>query len=116
MLYKLLMKSYVIDQLRPADYEKIKICLNERYGPADLGGIYWLPMDSSIYSTVQASHIQCRPFYFALDLEPDKLACELLVRTKHRIRCECICYASETQRNWLIQTVDAMFSDLDITV
>lgn len=114
MVYKLLMKSYIIDELRHSDYEKIKAHLDEHYGPPELEGIYWIAVAPSAYSAVQSSHIQCQPFYMALDLEPDRLACELLIRTKNRIRCDCISYADETQRNWIIQLVDTMVSELGI--
>jgi hypothetical protein len=50
----------------------------------------------------------------ALGLRPDRLAGELLVRTRNRVRCDCIHYADERQRNWLIQTVDAIFEKLGI--
>jgi len=42
------------------------------------------------------------------------LACELLVRTKNRMRCDCIQYATANQRNWLIELIDNMFSRLEI--
>ena len=57
---------------------------------------------------------QCKPFYFALELSPDKLACELLIRSKNRIRCDCISYADQDQRNWIIRKMDAMFDTLGL--
>ena len=39
---------------------------------------------------------------------------ELLVRTKNRVRCDCIAYADEKQFVWLIQYIDAVFEKLDI--
>ena len=50
----------------------------------------------------------------ALELGPDRLAAELLVRTRSRVRCDCIHYADERQRNWLVRTVDAIFEKLEI--
>ena len=41
---------------------------------------------------------------------------ELLVRTQNRIRCECIAYATDEQRNWLIRLVDDMLAQLGISV
>lgn len=108
------MKQYVIDELRPADHKKIKAYLDETYGTADLGEIYWLPIGSEVLTQNQMAHTDCQPYYFAIDLQADRLALELLVRTKKRIRCSCVAYASEDQRNWIMDVVDAIFEQLDI--
>ena len=108
------MKQYVIDEIRPADYEKVKAYLDETFGDAGIDGLYWVPLDEALYSTVQREHAACAPFYMALELVPERLCGELLVRTKHRVRCDCICYATPDQRDWLIRTVDAIFEKLEI--
>jgi len=108
------MKSYVIDELRREDYNKIKIYADEKLGPSGVSGIYWIPLVPDILSDIQTAHEQCRPFYFAVDLEPHQIACELLVRTKSRVRCSCINYATEKQRNWLIRFIDGIFDKLEI--
>ena len=109
-----IMKQYVIDELRPADYEKIRAYLDENLDASSVDGIYWIPLDQDILSNVQAEHIECQPFYFAINLEPTVMACELLVRSKNTIRCDCIGYATEKQRNWFILVVDAIFEKLEI--
>jgi len=108
------MKQYVIDEIRPADHDKLKAYLEAEFGPAEMGGIYWIPVPEQMLNEVQLSHKPCQPFFSALDLEPERLACELLIRTRNRIRCDCISYATESQRNWLISVVDAVFEKLEI--
>jgi hypothetical protein len=108
------MKQYVIDEIRPQDYQTVKTYLDEHFGESGLDGIYWLPLDETLLSDVQQAHRSCAPFFMALGLRPDRLAGELLVRTRNRVRCDCIHYADERQRNWLIQTVDAIFEKLGI--
>ncbi|MFZ1983800.1 MAG: hypothetical protein WAU91_05255 [Desulfatitalea sp.] len=110
------MKQYVVDELRPEDYAKIKGCLDQQYAVPGFEGLYWIPIDEALLDGVQKAHDDCRPFYFALELTPDRLACELLVRTKQQIRCECIQYATQNQRNWLIALVDAALAELNISV
>jgi hypothetical protein len=110
------MKQYVIDELRPNDHQRIKRFLEEKYGASQLNGIYWLPLDPGLYSGTQSAHTECQPYYFALDLGPTRLSCELLVRTKSRMRCPCMGYASVAQRNYLIDTVDTCFDALDIKI
>ena len=108
------MKQYVVDELRPADHDKIQKYLDNKYGKSVLEGLYWVPLKKSLYSRVQSDHQQCQPFYLALNLEPNLLAGELLVRTQNRVRCDCIAYASQQQREWLIARIDDMFAELDI--
>ena len=108
------MKQYVIDEIRPQDYAKIKGYLDETYGDSGVGGLYWVPLDEAVRSGVQRAHDDCAPFFVALELGPDRLAGELLVRTRSRVRCDCIHYADERQRNWLVQAMDAIFEKLEI--
>lgn len=108
------MKQYVIDELRLEDYDKLKSYLDTHFAVPTFEGLYRLPLEAQMLSQVQKTHVACQPFYFALELLPDCLACELLVRTNNRVRCDCIEVATENQRNWLIQTIDALFDRLEI--
>ena len=108
------MKQYVVDELRPDDFRKLKAYLDKNFAAPGFDGLYWLPLDEAVYSQVQQSHHDCRPFYFALELTSQRLVCELLVRTNNRMRCDCIRYATEKQRNWLMAVVDALFDRLEI--
>jgi hypothetical protein len=108
------MKQYVIDELRPGDHHKIKKYLDETYGSAEMGGIYWVPIATEVLTEIQHEHADCQPFYVAMDLEEDRLALELLVRTKNRVRCACIGYASKDQRDWIMSALDAIFEKLNI--
>lgn len=110
------MKQYVIDELRPEDYEKIKTYMDAHFGPADMGDIYWIPLDPDIYDSTQQSHDECSPFYFTVQLSSTSFVAELLVRTKNRLRCDCIQYATKKQFFWLIQFVDAIIERLEIII
>ena len=108
------MKQYVIDEFRPEDHQKVKEYLDEIYGPVEMGGIYWVPLAADVLTEIQQQHADCQPFYVAIELQEDRLALELLVRTKHRVRCTCIGYATENQRTWMMDLVDTIFQRLDI--
>jgi hypothetical protein len=109
-----IMKLYVIDEIRVENYKQIKVFLEKEYGKSEMGGIYWVPVDEALLTSLQASHPSCQPFYVALDLEPDRLCCELLIRTKQRVRCDCMGYANQDQRNWIISGIDRVFEKLEI--
>lgn len=108
------MKQYVIDEIRPEDHQRIKNYLDDRFGPADMGAIYWIPMDPLLYTEGQRRHTECHPLYLALQLTTDAIAMELLVRTKNRIRCDCIRYADNAQMQWAIGFIDAIFETMEI--
>ena len=108
------MKQYVIDELRLGDYNKLKGYLDEYFAVPGFEGLYRLPLETQMLADVQKAHTECQPFYFALELLPDRLSCELLVRTNSRLRCDCIQTATEAQRNWLVRTIDAFFDRLEI--
>ncbi len=111
---KFFMQHYRIDELRPLEYDKIKSYFDEHFSFSDLGDLYWIPIDDALLTDIQASHTECQPFFFAVELEETSISFELLVRTKARIRCDCIGYATEAQRNWLIRLADSIFEQLDI--
>ncbi|MBF0468459.1 MAG: hypothetical protein HQK61_06185 [Desulfamplus sp.] len=110
------MKQYLIDGLRPEDYEKLKRYCDETFGQPSLGSIYWVEMEPELLNSMQKDHMECQPHYFAFELEEQRLSCELLVRIKKNIKCDCMCYADKKQREWLMDKVDAMLDGLDISI
>lgn len=110
------MKQYVIDELRRSDSKKIQSYIKEKFESSGLDNLYWIPLDPNILTDVQASHTECHPFYFAIEVESERISCELLVRTRNRVKCSCIKYATEKQRNWLIDRVDTLLAELSIKI
>jgi hypothetical protein len=103
------MKQYQIDEIRLDDYPKIKEYMDQNFGPADLGTVYWIPLPEHLYDKEQAKHGPCHPLYFVIELEESCLTCEFLIRTKNRVRCDCIKYANEEQIPYLISFTDRIF-------
>jgi len=110
------MKQYVIDGLSLKDYTALKAYLDEHLETAPIGGIYWLELEETLLTPLQASHRDCHPHVFALMLEESYLSCELLVRIKNNIKCECMGYATKDQRDWLVNWTDALLERLSICV
>jgi hypothetical protein len=108
------MKQYVIDEIRLQDFQKLKKHLNDSLEADALEGIYWLKIEKDLLTDIQKQHTDCQPFYLAIELEENKLSCELLVRTRNRMRCNCIGYVNPRQFNWAIRLVDKIFEDLSI--
>jgi hypothetical protein len=110
------MKQYLIDELRPSDYKQIKEYLDVTYGSQQpVEGMYWIPLDPDLMDPVQVAHTDCQPFYFSVILEPTSISFELLVRTRNRMRCDCIHYADKRQRDSIIEFADSIFERLELT-
>lgn len=110
------MKQYVIDEIRIEDYKKIRAYLDEHSGSCAIEGVYWVPLDPSVLNKTQMEHSKCQPFYFVIELEPASISCELLVRTRNTIRCDCMGYATNEQFLWLIRRTDSMLDELGIKI
>ena len=110
------MKQYLIDELRLEDHAKIKAYLDETLKTSPMSGLYWIPLAEDLLTGDHTTHTECGPHYFSLELQTDRIACELLVRAEQSIRCNCICYASKELRNWLIDYIDAILEKLEISV
>jgi hypothetical protein len=110
------MKQYVIDQFSPEDYNKIKDYFDKHFSSSGIEGIYWIPINDDLLNDVQKEHKDCSPFFFAIEIVLNKMSCEFLVRTKKRLRCDCIQHATESQRNWLIEFADSIFDRLKIKI
>lgn len=108
------MKQYVIDELRPGEADKITNYLSKTFGPPELSSLFWIPLPGDLLSGTQSTHKNCQPFYFVVDINESQLSCELLVRTKNTVRCNCIGYATPEQRNWLLAYIDSIFEQLEI--
>lgn len=110
------MKQYVIDQLRPSDYEQVRSFLDENTQGTALDGMYWVDLPEELRSTVQVEHARCGPHYFAVNLELDAVSFELLIRSKQVLRCSCIGYATPDQREHIIRFADRMLEELGIKI
>jgi hypothetical protein len=110
------MKQYVIDQLRDSDYDKILEYLQKNSEASEFGDIFWVPIPQDLYTQVQREHEKCRPFCFAVTLSQDQASFEMLVRSRQALRCGCIGYADQRQRDYIINYADGMIEELKITI
>ncbi|MEW5735853.1 MAG: hypothetical protein AB1921_13425 [Thermodesulfobacteriota bacterium] len=110
------MKQIVVDQLRPGDRDRIEELLTRRFGESPLPGIYWVPLPEDALSPVQEEHPDCAPFVIALEVSETALSCELLVRSRQRMRCSCVAYATEGQVLYLLRLLDGLLGELGIAV
>lgn len=112
------MKQYVIDQLRESDYYRIRDYLDEQAEKTVFEEIYHVELPKELYTEIQSAHSDCQPFYFAINLNRNKLALaiEWLIRSRQTLRCDCVGYASREQRDHIIHFADGILEQLGIKV
>ncbi len=110
------MRQYVVDELRADEVEKIKEYLDEHCDLSDMVGLYWLKIPDDILSQTQYEHKNCQPHCAAIELGNKWVKFEMLVRSRQKIRCECVCYATPQQRTFLLSFVDNLLDQTGIRI
>lgn len=111
------MRSYTIEEINPADMDRIIEQLNSVCLEKPLEGLFWLALPEDLLTREQSAHLDtCGPFHLALESGKDSLRLELLVRCRTKISCSCISYANRHQREHMIQYLDELLKNLDISV
>ncbi|NDY43333.1 hypothetical protein G3N55_10835 [Dissulfurirhabdus thermomarina] len=100
------MRQYLIDQLRPEEVERVRAELDRACEPAEVGGLYWLEVPEDLLGPEQFAHRECRPHCLAVEVGRDRVSFELLVRSRKKLRCACIAYATPQQRTFLLGFAD----------
>ncbi|MEN6438017.1 MAG: hypothetical protein ABFD97_05500 [Syntrophobacter sp.] len=108
------MKQYVLDQLRESDYLKIMEYLGKNAEESVFSELFWIKLPPELYTQTQKEHSQCHPFRFAVNLTRNDAAFELLIRTPQAMRCACIGYANQKQRDYILDFADKMLDKLEI--
>ncbi len=116
------MRSYLIEDIYAVDAKKILASLHSLGYQASIEDIYYLPLPKEYLEAEQLEHLeQCGPYIMALESIPrlgevHDFKLELLVRAQGRMRCSCVAYATPTQRAYMINFLDKLIKDLDISV
>ncbi len=111
------MRQYMLDEISRSDTSRVRDYLNEHAAAAGLEGIWWVDLPEDLLSPEQFEHRDCRPFRFAVELgEPDVgdsfVRFEFLVRSREKMRCACIGYATRVQRDFILAFADRLVDDL----
>lgn len=110
------MRQYVIDELNHPEMEKIRKYLKDKCDMSELGNIFWLNMPSEILTQEQAKHSACAPHVTAVELHEKAVYFEMLVRSRNVMRCSCIGFATNEQRDFILNFVDEMILKIGLKV
>ena len=108
------MRQILIDELSKEERANIYSYLKRTVRAGGIEGMFWLQIPDDLLGPHQLGHSDCGPFYFAIELEEEKLVFELLVRSQNNLHCSCISYATPIQRDFLLQFVDNLVEEEQI--
>ncbi len=105
------MRQIVIDELSPMETDNIDSHLKRTLQKGPMVGLYWLIIPEEHLGDAQQGHEECGPFYTAVEMGKDLVKFELLVRSHTNLHCTCIAYASQSQRNFVLDFIDGMLDE-----
>ncbi len=110
------MRQYMVDELRRMELERIRGYLDRHCEASDLGGLYWLHIPDECLSPTQIAHKDCMPFWTAVEMGGSWVKFEMLVRSRKKIRCNCVAFATEDQRDFILKFADKLLAGTEIPV
>ena len=109
------MRSYLTDELRLSDIEKINTFLDENAIRSNLDQLYWVIIPEDLLSGIQFEHRDCQPHAVAIELGEDWVKLEFLVRSMKNMQCTCPGYCTKQQHDYIINFAIGMLEQLHIT-
>ncbi|MGQ9745372.1 MAG: hypothetical protein ACUVQV_05155 [Dissulfurimicrobium sp.] len=110
------MRQYMVDELRQEELNRIRNYLELNCEPSGLGGLYWLHIPEAYLSKTQLEHKSCLPFCTAIEIGSSWVKFEMLIRSRKKIRCNCIAFATSKQRQFILEFADRLLITNNIFV
>ncbi len=102
------MRELVINELGSDEVKAVGDYLDDKLESGGIAGVFWLALPDNFLAEAQKGHEKCGGYIFSIELGGDSVSFELLVRSRSNLHCSCTCYASEEQRQYLLNFVDDM--------
>lgn len=108
------MRSYLIDEVLPADIQRVETFLKENAIASGIDGLFWIRFPEELLNDIQHRHADCQPHVFAVELGKNWIRLELLARSLNAMRCECQVYCTSGQIAFVTDFAHKMLDDLHI--
>jgi len=108
------MRQFLVDEIPHRQMEAIEDYLKKKTIASGLEKIFWLEIPEDLLSPIQYEHKGCGPHYLAIELGQDFLKFEFLVRSRKRLRCDCVQYVSPAQETFLLNFAHTLILALDL--
>ena len=108
------MRQFLVDEIPHRQMEAIEDYLKKKTIASGLEKIFWLEIPEDLLSPIQYEHKGCGPHYLAIELGQDFLKFEFLVRSRKRLRCDCVQYVSPAQEIFLLNFARTLIQTLGL--
>ena len=108
------MRQFLVDEIPLRQIGVIEDYLKKKTIVSGLEKIFWLEIPEDLLSSIQYEHKGCGPHYLAVELGQDFLKFEFLVRSRKRLRCDCVQYATEAQENYLLNFAHTLIQTIGL--
>jgi hypothetical protein len=106
------MRQYMLDEIARNDLPRVRDYMKEHGTASSLPDLWWVDLPEDLLSPEQFEHRDCRPFRFAVELGDNFVRFEFLIRSREKMRCACIGYATRQQRDFILGYADRLVEDL----
>ncbi|GFH62585.1 MAG: hypothetical protein ZNDK_0356 [Candidatus Desulfovibrio kirbyi] len=107
------MRYYMIDDLTEDDVQTLTASLKNSSLDSGIDTLFWLPVPREYLSKLQCEHLEtCGPYIMGIELLPNALRLELLVRARGRLRCDCVRYAEKELQTYMMTWIDRCLTSL----
>ena len=94
--------------------EKLSGFLKDNATMSGLDKVFWIYVPEKYFNETQCSHVDCQPYFFAVELGAGMIKAEFYIRTLKGFKCSCNGYADPNQSQFIIGFVDEMIRELDL--
>lgn len=105
------MRQYLIDEISFLERDNIEHYLKRTLKQGPIEGVYWLELPPDLLGPRQVGHEQCGPFYLSVVLEEKTLRFEFLIRSGNNLHCSCIDWATQAQRQFILDFADRLLAE-----
>lgn len=109
------MKSYYVDEISTPDIDKVIGFLKDNAVESGMDRLFWIEMPADCLTGFQTEHAECSPHRFAIETGDTWIRAEFFIRTSVKFRCDCNGYCNEKQIKYIINYIDNMLDNLDIS-
>jgi hypothetical protein len=108
------MRYYLIDEISIPDMEKVSRYLRSKGEISGIENIYWIRVPDGYLNLIQTDHMDCQPFFFAIELGRGIIKAEFFIRTLKGMGCSCNSCLDPEQTAFIIGFMDEMIGKLEL--
>jgi len=106
------LRQLLLDELSADDVDRIRGWLADNAEASRLEGVYWVDLPEDLLSHTQRT--EDGPYSFAVEVGPDYVKLEFLVRSRYSLHHPGTGFATVSQRRFILEYSDRMLDELKV--